>query len=123
MNNLFSGFSGRTVFRVLLTDTLIVIKSIQITKARILRDIKKVYQFGGCLTKGHRVNDFLIHESSTKQQFSAVQRRMNNLSACSDYLVVNASGMFSLMEKFLPILNTPCLPVTGFTSVYFKRLK
>ena len=38
-------------------------------------------------------------------------------------IVVNEKGILSLTEKFLPILNTPLLPVSSFTSVYFKRLK
>jgi hypothetical protein len=35
----------------------------------------------------------------------------------------NSNGTFSLIEKFLPILNTPILPVAIFSGAYFKRLR
>jgi len=60
MNNLFSGFNGRTVFRVLLTDTLMVINIKQITKPRISDIIKKAYQSGGSIAAwlNHPVKPF-----------------------------------------------------------------
>lgn len=36
---------------------------------------------------------------------------------------IHLKGAIILMVIFRPILNTPCLPVTGLTAAYFNRLK
>jgi hypothetical protein len=37
--------------------------------------------------------------------------------------VENDKGIFNLKEKFLPVLNTPLLPVTLFSAEYFNLLR